>query len=86
VIFEYGAIDRYKQDMAGHEVMTVKRGVPGISRENRLSDDGLQRLERQLISGSQITDPVLTQWIRRYGDSAREIIRKYDRYRTGLEP
>jgi uncharacterized protein (DUF927 family) len=66
--------------------MTVKPGTPGISRENRLSDEGLQRLERQLSSGSQISDQVLSQWIRRYGDTARAIIKKYDRYKTELEP
>lgn len=66
--------------------MTVKPGTPGILRENRLSDEGLQRLERQLSSGSQISDQVLSQWIRRYGDTARAIIKKYDRYKTELEP
>ncbi|MDH3526666.1 MAG: hypothetical protein OEM43_04080 [Gammaproteobacteria bacterium] len=65
--------------------MTVKPGTPGISRENRLSDEGLQRLERQLSSGSQISDQVLSQWIRRYGDTARAIIKKYDRYKADPE-
>jgi len=57
---------------------------PGISRDNRISDDGLQRLEKQLQRGGQVSDAVLAQWIRRYGDAAREIIRKAGRYRDDL--
>jgi hypothetical protein len=57
---------------------------PGISRDNRISDDGLQRLEKQLQRGGQISDMVLAQWIRRYGDAARVIIRKAGRYRDDL--
>ena len=53
--------------------------IPGISRENRISDEGLQRLERQLQRGGQISDAVLAQWIRRYGDAAREIIARHGR-------
>ena len=52
---------------------------PGISRDNRISDEGLQRLEALLERGGQISDAVLMQWIRRYGDTAREIIKKYGR-------
>jgi hypothetical protein len=66
--------------------MNDKPRTPGISRDNRLSDEGLQRLERQLQSGSQITDAVLTQWIRRYGEPARAIIRRHSRYHVDLEP
>ena len=57
---------------------------PGISRDNRISEDGLQRLEKQLQRSGQISDAVLAQWIRRYGDAAREIIRKAGRYRDDL--
>ena len=66
--------------------MHDKPPAPGISRSDRLSDEGLKRLERQLQFGSQISDPVLTQWIRRYGEPAREIIRRHDRYHSHLEP
>ena len=52
---------------------------PGISREARISDEGLQRLEALMHRGGQINDAVLLQWIRRYGDAARSIIRKYGR-------
>ena len=65
--------------------MTGNQKIPGISRHERLSDEGLLRLERQLASGSQISDPVLAQWIVRYGDAAREIIRKHGRYKPLLE-
>jgi len=70
---------------AGCIDMTVKPGTPGIARGERLSDVGLQRLERQLSSGSQISDQVLAQWIRRYGEPARVIIRQHNRYRDELE-
>ena len=59
---------------------------PGISRDNRLSEQGLARLENQLERGSQISDAVLSQWIRRYGDAARDVIRRYGRYSEAVEP
>ena len=65
--------------------MTDKQPAPGIARAERLSDEGLQRLDRQLAAGSQISDAVLSQWLRRYGESARALIRQYDRYHAGLE-
>ncbi|MGB5607081.1 MAG: hypothetical protein WBN51_11200 [Gammaproteobacteria bacterium] len=60
--------------------------TPGITRENRISNEGLARLEKQLQRGAQISDPVLVQWIRRYGEAARVLISRYDRYHAGLEP
>ena len=65
--------------------MTGRQSTPGISRRDRISGEGLARLEQQLERGSQISDQVLTQWIRRYGEPARELVRKYGRYKTGLE-
>jgi hypothetical protein len=59
--------------------MTEKSG-PGVSREHRISDAGLQRLQKQLACGARISKPVLTQWIRRYGDAARKIIRSHQMY------
>jgi len=53
--------------------------TPGVTREHRISDEGLQRLEQQLRRGGQISDAVLAQWIRRYGDAAREIIARHGR-------
>lgn len=50
---------------------------PGVSREQRFSDEGLSRLEKQLNSGVNISSPVLLQWVKRYGDPAIEIIQKY---------
>ncbi len=52
---------------------------PGVSREERLSDEGLQRLETQLQRGARISQPVLDQWIKRYGDAARELINRYEK-------
>lgn len=58
---------------------------PGISRDDRISDEGLRRLAEQLERGGQVSDVVLAQWIRRYGDTARGIIRDAGRYRDELE-
>lgn len=65
--------------------MTGSKPAPGVSRQERLSDEGLARLEKQLASGVNISAPVLVQWIRRYGDRARAIIRKYRRYRAEFD-
>ncbi len=58
---------------------------PGVSRSDRISAEGLARLEKQLESGINISSPVLAQWIKRYGDSARRIIKKHDRYRPEFD-
>jgi len=50
---------------------------PGRSREERISDEGLQRLERQLVSGARMSPQILEQWVKRYGEAAEELIRKY---------
>ena len=57
--------------------MNEKKTAPGVSRDNRISDDGLARLRKQLDSGVRISKPVLMQWVKRYGDSARDIIEQY---------
>ena len=53
------------------------KGKPGVSREQRISDEGLMRLEKQLRSGINISEQVLAQWVKRYGDDARDLIIKY---------
>jgi uncharacterized protein (DUF927 family) len=65
--------------------MNKKVAAPGISRTNRISDEGLRRLEKQLSSGVNVSALVLTQWIKRYGDEAREIIKKYGRYSVEMD-
>ena len=50
---------------------------PGVSREDRISDEGLQRLEKQLKLGIKIAQPVLQQWVKRYGNSARKLLKSY---------
>lgn len=57
--------------------MSEKKPAPGVSRDNRISDDGLERLRKQLSSGVRISKPVLMQWVKRYGDSARDIIEQH---------
>jgi len=63
--------------------MSEDNRTPGISRTQRIAGEGLQRLERQLQHGGQISDAVLAQWIRRYGDAAREIIARHGRTPAG---
>jgi len=65
--------------------MCNRQPAPGISRTDRLSPAGLERLDRQLVNGSQISDGVLAQWIRRYGELARVLIKQHGRYHAGLE-
>ena len=52
---------------------------PGVSRQRTTADEGLARLEKQLRTVSGITDFVLLQWIRRYGEAARVIMRRHGR-------
>jgi hypothetical protein len=59
--------------------MTGPNRIPGITREQRISDEGLQRLEQLLARGGQVSDTVLAQWVRRYGDAARAIIERHGR-------
>ena len=53
-----------------------KKSGPGVAREQRISDEGLLRLQKQLESGIRVSDMVLQQWIKRYGDDARVIIQR----------
>lgn len=57
--------------------MTDKQPAPGVSRPERLSEEGLARLENQLKAGVNISPLVLAQWIKRYGEPAVAIIKKY---------
>ena len=50
---------------------------PGVTRENRLSDEGLIRLEKQLVSGARMSTIVLDQWVKRYGEAAIAILHKH---------
>jgi len=59
--------------------VTQKKVTPGVCREQRIAEEGLQRLEKQLQSGIRISDMVLQQWVKRYGDAARIIIQRYNR-------
>jgi len=50
---------------------------PGISRDNRISDEGLNRLRRQLQSDVRISRPVLDQWVQRYGEKAIKLLKEF---------
>lgn len=65
--------------------MKQRTPTPGVTRDERISAEGLQRLESHLKSGAKIGDAVLAQWIRRYGDAARELLKKYGCYTPELE-
>jgi hypothetical protein len=66
-------------------VLVTEQRQPGVSREQRVSDEGLKRLEEQLRSGRKMSTPVLRQWIIRYGDSARDIIKRHGCYTAALD-
>lgn len=59
--------------------------TPGISRQARISEQGLARLEAQLLRGTGISSQVLAQWIRRYGEPARALIAAHGRLDDVLE-
>ena len=65
----------------------MKRKIPspGVERLERLSEEGLRRLEHQLVSGAMINTAVLAQWIRRYGEPARELIKLHGQYSDELD-
>ena len=65
--------------------MTNEKPTPGVSRTSRISGEGLQRLDTQLQRGGNISTQVLSQWIRRYGDDARKIIKHHQQWREELD-
>lgn len=65
--------------------MSPRDPRPGIERERRLGDAGLRRLEAQLARGTRLSDAVLAQWLRRYGEAARQLLRSHGCYHPGLE-
>lgn len=56
----------------------MKKISPGVSRESRISDEGLRRLEKQLRSGCKMSQLVKDQWMIRYGDAAKELFARYE--------
>ena len=60
--------------------MSEQKPCPGVSRSQRLTDTGLERLQKHLTSGTRMQDMILAQWIRRYGEPARALIRQHGRY------
>jgi hypothetical protein len=65
--------------------MTKAPPTPGISRQQRLSEEGLQRLEHHLQLGTAMSEQILAQWIRRYGEPARNLIKRYGRYCSAFD-
>ena len=65
--------------------MTHESPTPGLARQDRLSAEGLQRLEQHLKLGTAMSDQILAQWIRRYGEPARDLIRRHGRYRAEFD-
>jgi len=60
--------------------MNNKKPNPGVSREERISNEGVQRLNNHLTNGARMKPAILKQWIKRYGDSARYLIKQHDQY------
>jgi hypothetical protein len=58
-------------------MVLIEESGPGIQRTNRIADQGLVRLKRQLETGARPSKLVLAQWIRRYGDRARDLLSGY---------
>lgn len=58
--------------------MTTSGSRPGISRTDRISEEGLGRLEIQLQRGARMAAQVREQWVRRYGQAAIELFKKYE--------
>ena len=65
--------------------MNSKMPNPGVSREDRISDEGLQRLENHLQNGSRMNPMILKQWIKRHGEPARQLIKEYDQYHSDMD-
>ena len=65
--------------------MSENKSIPGVSRLSRISDEGLQRLDKQLSRGGKIAKPILAQWIKRYGEPARQIIKNHNCYSAELD-
>ncbi len=61
----------------GEAALVSESHKPGVSREQRISGEGLKRLQKQLQSGVRISEFVLQQWVKRYGEAAIDIIKKY---------
>jgi hypothetical protein len=57
--------------------MNYSARTPGIARDRSNAEDGLTRLRRQLASGARPSTMVLRQWVMRYGEAARRIIREH---------
>lgn len=62
--------------------MSEKNSTPGIDRQQRISDEGLQRLARQLQTGAKMSAAVRQQWIKRYGADAEALFARYLRLET----
>ena len=67
----------YFRAVEGDSFTEMTTSTPDISRDNRVSDEGLQRLEKQLKNNRKSSQQVLEQWIRRYGGAAQELIDNY---------
>lgn len=65
--------------------MTQKPPQPGIGRMDRDAAEGLQRLQNHLQNGAAVSDRILAQWISRYGEPARALIKRYGLYRAEFD-
>ena len=59
--------------------MNGSDGQPGVSRVERISEEGLKRLQNQLERGARISEQVKQQWVLRYGQAARDLFARYEK-------
>ena len=64
--------------------MTQHKPHPGVARPERDAEESLKRLAKHL-SGGTMSRVVLRQWIKRYGDKARDLIKQHKQYDDDLE-
>ena len=55
----------------------MSKSTPGVTREQRISNEGLVRLEKHLKSGTKINAQVLQQWVKRYGKDACVLLKQH---------
>jgi hypothetical protein len=62
-----------------------RKTTPDAFAERTTAECGLAQLTKQLRTASNISNPVLLQWIRRYGEAARVIKRRHEDNPEGIE-
>lgn len=59
-------------------MVLVSKSTPGVTREQRISNEGLVRLEMHLRAGTKINAQVLPQWVKRHGEDAGVLLKQLE--------